>query len=126
MKGNHQQQPERSHKRRHGLPGRPPKDAPQQSRHGGAMQSGSGGVVPQCTRERARSQSSRGDIGMGRGDAIDEADSEEEACAELLLTVDTSERDELERFLPRHLREARPAGVRRGLREQAWPLLEPA
>jgi len=116
-RNHHKREPDRSHKRRHGLPGRPPKEDPRMgSRHGGSSHGGSGGAPRERVREPTRSHgpSSRSDIGMGRGDAIDEADSEEEACAELLLTVDKSERDALERFLPRHLREALPRCVARG------------
>jgi len=42
--------------------------------------------------------------GSGSGD-MDEVDSEEEAYARLLLSVDMAQRDVLERMLPRHLRE---------------------
>jgi len=103
-----ERKPERSHKKRHGLPGRPPKEA-------GASLPHSTVAVRDHSRDTHRVSHAATDplgrSGIGVEGVEDEVDSEQEACNELLLTVNTAERDALEHLLPRHLRDAKPAIV---------------
>ena len=119
--GGGQARPEqRSHKKRHNGPGRPPKDSPTGTGAGGAT-----APAPRQRdrdRDRDRHRSHRPTVppvdrsgfvagsylraadGSDELPTYDDVDSEEEAFSQLVLTVDTTRRDELIRCLPRHLR----------------------
>ncbi len=92
-----QNKEQRSHKRKHhGATGRPPKET------------GGLGALSRDRSHRSRQHDdSRMRVGGRRGEMraeVEEVDSEEEAFSQLLLSVDTTQRDALERHLPRHLR----------------------
>ena len=115
---------ERSHKKRHGGPGRPPKDGVPVAATG----SGGGGRERDRNRERDRHRernraaaAAAGPPGYVPGAYLratddgevaptyEDVDSEEEAFNQLTLTVDTQRRDELAALhLPKHLRDLRP------------------
>lgn len=122
--GGAQQRPERSHhKKRQAGPGRPPKE-------GAAPLAGGSNAAPRerdRTRDRDRHRSHRAAVppaasnsfvatglylrpsdGAEEAPTYEDVDSEEEAFAQLVLTVDTQRRDELAAMLPRHLRDIQP------------------
>lgn len=119
---------DRSHKKRHAGPGRPPKDgvmAPPPPGAPGAAASSSTSRPRDRDRDRDRHRSHRASTsssampssfvpgsyltphdGSEAMPSYEDVDSEEEAFNQLVLTVDTQRRDELVPYLPRHLRAA--------------------
>lgn len=94
---------ERSHKKRHGVPGRPLSSHHQASAGMGRPRSHSSHSSHSRPLEVDDGAHLRGV--NERVSAIDDVDSEEEAYTQMVLMIDTSKRDELQSLLPLHLRQ---------------------